>query len=301
MNHSDLDWSVAPKPLKRETNRVQQEDTEDESPKFVTGIDDSERQIDEDHEPEARLISAQWKPGPKGFMYNEQCFVEVKAEYLKETIRAKIRGKLFCTFDGKEEDLAQVVEGFIEDDGTALMEIEHLWYVGNAHHNSCKEDPNTPCSYTIKDITHSRGENTIDSPPLEMPWKKNLRCDYVQIPAALFSFDSAVPCIDNDGILIKSLLSTFKFASSNPQKEVVLFGHTCTEGNEEYNFKLSEDRCKALKAMLDSDETVWDDITKRRSQTEDYQQIIKVLGNRYGWSCDPGEVDGKPGPKTNAN
>ncbi|MDG5814035.1 hypothetical protein QA601_03020 [Chitinispirillales bacterium ANBcel5] len=36
MNHSDLDWSVAPKPLNRETGRVQPEETEDDKPKKIT-------------------------------------------------------------------------------------------------------------------------------------------------------------------------------------------------------------------------------------------------------------------------
>ncbi|MDG5816823.1 peptidoglycan-binding protein [Chitinispirillales bacterium ANBcel5] len=298
MNHSDLDWSVAPKPLNRETGRVQPEETEDEKPKFVTGVDESERDLYEDAEPEVRLISAQWKPGPKGFSYNEQCFLEVKAEYLKETIRAKIRGKLFCTFDGKEEDLAQEVNGFIEKDGTAVMEIEHLWYMNLAHYNACKEDPNTPCSYIIKNITHSRGENIIDSPVLEMPVACKIRADYLEIPDCLFHPDSAVPCIDEDGHLISELVTVTNYAHDFPDKELVLFGHTDQTGSEGYNYELSRLRSCAVKALLDGDETAWAEITKNRSRVKDYQQILKTLSTSHNWPCDPGEVDDINGPKT---
>src|SRR5512138_2834580 len=86
--------------------------SEGSAKKFITGVDDSES-TREEPKPEVRLISAEWKPGPKGYQHNEQCFLDVKAEYLKKTIRARIRGKLFAKYNGEEFDLAQEVEGFI--------------------------------------------------------------------------------------------------------------------------------------------------------------------------------------------
>ncbi|MDG5816508.1 hypothetical protein QA601_15530 [Chitinispirillales bacterium ANBcel5] len=168
LTHADLDWSVAPPPVKRKDQKKHSEETE-APPKFITGVEGDGRDEEEEHEPEVRIISAEWKPGPKGFQHNEQCFLAVKVKYLKKTIRAKIRGKLFGTYDGEEEDLAQTVEGFIEDDDVALLNIEHLWFMGLRHYNAWREDNSTPSQYQIKQISHSRGENTIDSPVLELP------------------------------------------------------------------------------------------------------------------------------------
>ncbi|MDG5814616.1 peptidoglycan-binding domain-containing protein [Chitinispirillales bacterium ANBcel5] len=198
LTHSDLDWSVAPPPVKRKEQKVENDDSETE-PKFVTGVEGDGRDDEEEHEPEVRLISAEWKPGPKGFEYNEKCFLEVKTEYLKNTIRAKVRGKLFAIFNDREEDLAQVVEGFIEDD-VATLEIEHLWYANLQHYNTCKENPRTPVKYFVKNISHSRGENVIDkSPVLQMPPERPIlrRGHYDCMAVSKYSFRT----VDGDGYI----------------------------------------------------------------------------------------------------
>ncbi|KMQ49648.1 hypothetical protein CHISP_3432 [Chitinispirillum alkaliphilum] len=146
-----------------------QSQNEEEKPKFVTGVESDENEEPEKPEPEVRLISAQWKEGPEGFRYNKKCFLEVKAEYLRETIRAKIRGKLFGVYNGKEEDLNQEIVGEIGNDGIATMVIKHLWYINDDHYADHKKSPNLQCQYIVKSISHSRGENEIDSPALELP------------------------------------------------------------------------------------------------------------------------------------
>jgi hypothetical protein len=49
------------------------------------------------------------------------------------------------------------------------MNIKNLWYPCNEHYYAWLKDPSTPCRYVLKNIKHSRGANTIDSPELEMP------------------------------------------------------------------------------------------------------------------------------------
>lgn len=137
--------------------------------KFITGVDDSCGK-EEMPEPEVRLLSAEWKPGPKGFQHNEQCFLDVKAEYLKKTIRARIRGRLFAKYNGEEFDLAQEIEGFIDTDSSiARMNIKNLWFVNLDHYKEWLKDKSVATQYIIKDIAHSRGANEIDSPKLDMP------------------------------------------------------------------------------------------------------------------------------------
>ncbi|KMQ50418.1 hypothetical protein CHISP_2665 [Chitinispirillum alkaliphilum] len=64
-----------------------------------------------------------------GFWYNEKCYIDVKAEYLKKPIRARVRGELFGIFNSQEYEPLQEVEKFIEDDGIARMKLKHLWYI----------------------------------------------------------------------------------------------------------------------------------------------------------------------------
>jgi hypothetical protein len=121
-------------------------------------------------EDEVRLISAKWVPGPDGFACNEQCFLEVKAQFLKPTIRSKIQGNLFGIYNGIEHDLSQAITGDIDKETQiARMEIPKLWYVNDDHYNAFVNDKTTPSSYLIKGISHSRGANEIDSPALELP------------------------------------------------------------------------------------------------------------------------------------
>jgi hypothetical protein len=142
---------------------------EEPKKKTVTGVEDS-NDTEEKPESEVRLISAEWKGGPTGFQYNEQCFVDVKTEYLKKTIRKRIKGHLFAIYNDKEEDLAQEIEGFIDDEtNTARLNIKNLWYVDLEHRKACLKDPSIKAQYLVKNISHSRGANTIDSPKLDMP------------------------------------------------------------------------------------------------------------------------------------
>jgi hypothetical protein len=119
---------------------------------------------------EARIISAEWIPGPEGFIYNDSCYLDVKTELIDpDTVRLRVSGQLFTTYNDEEEDLDQPVEGFIERESqVARLEIKRLWF-GKQHHQAYQSDTNAACSYIIKTISHSRGENSIDSPVLEMP------------------------------------------------------------------------------------------------------------------------------------
>lgn len=266
--------------------------------KFITGVDDSESNKEEP-EPEVRLISAEWKPGPKGFQHNEQCFLDVKAEYLKKTIRARIRGRLFGILDGEEIDLAQEVEGFIDTDSSiARMDIKKLWFVHLDHYKVWLKDKNTPSKYTIKGIAHSRGANEIDSPVLDMPAEKMVTVNYIEIPDVHFNHNSAVPCIDTGETLIGVAVAALVYAFNNADKEVVIYGHTDSSGETDFNMHLSELRSKAVKALIDNDQQTFIKVCNEKSNIEDYQTILSVLTSTYGWECDPGSIDNADGPAT---
>ncbi len=175
--HDELDWNVNPGPRKKSTGDInspsyapKRNSRGSTPPRHITGLESTTGVLSETPpEPEVRIISAEWKPGSEGFQYNKPCTLEVKGEYLKKTIRAKVTGELYGTYNGEEYNLVQEVEGFLEKDtGIAKLELKHLWFI-DEHYRAWQDDKSIPCSYKIKNISHSRGENVIDSPVLEMP------------------------------------------------------------------------------------------------------------------------------------
>jgi len=151
--------------------------------KFITGVASNEDEPDLPQTKEIQLISAEWKPGSDGFQFNKKCFLAVKIVTLQKTIRTRITGKLFCIFNDTEEDLQQEVEGFIDESGNiALMEIKKLWF-SNAYYQQYLTNNKIQCHYIIKNITHSRGVNTIDSCELLMPDGENIPTKKICAPA----------------------------------------------------------------------------------------------------------------------
>src|SRR5690554_5286905 len=136
------------------------------------------------------------------------------------------------------------------------------------------------------------------SPRVEVPIIPKIDCDFVEAPDILFHHNSAVPCLDQNGTLIDSLTSVFKYAKENADKEIVLFGHTDTSGDPDYNHDLSQWRAEGIKSVLDNNVNMWLDIVELASRVEDYQQILKSLCDSYGWPTDPGAVDNTNGQKT---
>ncbi|NLW32668.1 MAG: hypothetical protein GXY77_14565, partial [Fibrobacter sp.] len=133
---------------------------------------------------------------------------------------------------------------------------------------------------------------------VEVPMIPKINCDFVEAPDILFHHNSAVPCLDQNGTLIDSLTSVFKYAKENKDKEIVLFGHTDTSGDPDYNYDLSQWRVEGIKALLDNNVNMWLDIVELASRVEDYQTILKSLCDSYGWPTDPGAVDNTNSQKT---
>jgi len=134
----------------------------------------------------------------------------------------------------------------------------------------------------------------------DLPWEDKLKCDFVEMPDVLFHHNSAVPCLDEGGMLLGALTATATFTKENSGKEIVIFGHTDTSGDPAYNFDLSQWRSEGIKALLDNDKDAWLDVVDLASKVEDYQAILKALSTAHGWECDPGKVDNVAGAKTTA-
>jgi type VI protein secretion system component Hcp len=125
-------------------------------------------------------------------------------------------------------------------------------------------------------------------------------CDFVEVADVHFNTGSPLPCLDDKGSLIAALVACLQFANDKPGKEVVLFGHTDTEGDAADNFDLSGWRAEAVKTLLANDKQRWIDLADGQATITDAQTFLGSLTKRYGSQCDPGPVDGKDGPKTKA-
>ncbi|MBD3422445.1 MAG: OmpA family protein [Chitinivibrionales bacterium] len=220
----------------------------------------------------------------------------------EKTIRLGIRGKLFGIYNGQEFDLSQEVEGFIDrKTGIARLEIKRLWFI-NDHYPQWQKDSQTPCKYKIKGIFHSLGENQVDSPDLEMPPQSIIDVAYIEIADIHFHHNCALPCLIGNGDLIDYLASALLYASKNTDRECILLGHADRTGNDAYNVRISKRRGEAILAILTNDSATWNTVVTAAGdhtiETEDYQQSLKALSDKYNWPCDPGAVDNKPGPKT---
>ena len=126
----------------------------------------AQEQPKKQEEPEVELLSADlWEPGEKGYLFNNECYLTVKAQFLKKTIRKRLQADVFAEYDGQEEDLKQPVEAFMEDDGTAKFKI--MLYFSDETYKKADEKPEVSCKFYLKNIRHSLGKNTLESTKIE--------------------------------------------------------------------------------------------------------------------------------------
>jgi uncharacterized phage infection (PIP) family protein YhgE len=198
---------------------------EEKKKSVVTGVEDSSPE--EEPEDEVRIVSAEWIPGSKGFQYNEQCFCDVKAEYLKETSRAKLRGNLHGIYDGTDEDMGLTAEGCI-DDATmiARISIPKLYFINNDHYAAWQEDSSVTCQYYLKDISHSLGANKIDSPMLDMPNKETAELQKLSVQ---LSIDPDDPDCQNDTFTLFSTDETRSYEQTKTVQDDALKNNNTVE------------------------------------------------------------------------
>lgn len=88
------------------------------------------------------------------------------------------------------------------------------------------------------------------------------------------------------------LFSAYKFFEANPEKGVIIVGHTDTSGGVEYNFELSLLRAENIYHLLVGNQSSWAELCESKHRIEDYQQIL----NSFGFPAGP--IDNILGEKT---
>ncbi|MFH1197538.1 MAG: hypothetical protein V1720_17700 [bacterium] len=110
------------------------------------------------------------------------------------------------------------------------------------------------------------------------------------------NMDQSDECLKVSGL--KALALAYKQIESDPNKLLIIAGHTDTSGTDEFNFKLSEERAENILYLLTVTKEEWAANCYARHKIEDYQQIMKHFEKKLVCGCDPGDVDDKWGPNT---
>jgi len=97
---------------------------------------------------------------------------------------------------------------------------------------------------------------------------------------------------------LKVLAIVFKQFEFDPNKRIIISGHTDTSGTYDFNFKLSDERAMNVLYLLNGEKEEWAKICYNRHKVEDYQQIMKYFETKLACGCDPEDIDDKWGDKT---
>lgn len=135
---------------------------------------------------------------------------------------------------------------------------------------------------------------------------ERVRAHLLEMEDANFHFDSAVMmarprrtvAADEGGDLtgIAVIAGALRFAEDNPDKRILLVGHTDAVGPRSYNRTLSEDRATNVLAVLTGERDGWASACQARHKVEDWQRILAWVHDAHGWDCHPGEIDNDYGP-----
>lgn len=101
---------------------------------------------------------------------------------------------------------------------------------------------------------------------------------------------------------IQALAVVFKQFEFDPRKRMLISGHTDTSGEPAMNFELSQQRANNVLHLLEGNRNPWAEVSHKRHRIEDYQQIMRFVteNKRWGWSCDPINLDNKWSAPTRA-
>jgi hypothetical protein len=101
---------------------------------------------------------------------------------------------------------------------------------------------------------------------------------------------------------LEGLKVVFLFLAEHPDRRMLITGHSDTVGEMRYNRDLSLKRARSVELHLvggqDSRETWAKDIVQRKHHPKDIQHILKWASDKFAWDTDPGDVDGRHGPRT---
>lgn len=161
------------------------------------------------------------------------------------------------------------------------------------------------------------GENSRAGSPQYRKWRSSVsethdlspgtalgpRATFIELLDAHFRTNSAVVLPEGENpdkkqhealTSIGMIATALRFADERRGKKVLIAGHTDSEGSEEFNQKLSEERAGCALALLVGDREAWQRVCHARHGVADIKQILSWVARAFeepAFDCDPGRID----------
>jgi hypothetical protein len=97
---------------------------------------------------------------------------------------------------------------------------------------------------------------------------------------------------------VAALALVYRQFEEDPKKRLLITGHDDTNGKAREGFAISKLRAEGILYLLTGKKDLWVKHASSNHSIKDYQQILKFYRFKRGWDCDPGEIDGVWGKKT---
>jgi len=97
-----------------------------------------------------------------------------------------------------------------------------------------------------------------------------------------------------------SLALVFRQFQEAPDKKLLIAGHDDSNGAAKQGFSISKLRAEGILYLLIGDKAAWAAHAAANHTIKDYQQFLKTYHYIRGCDCDPGEINGVWGAKTEA-
>ncbi|MGL1886749.1 MAG: hypothetical protein OCD76_09555 [Reichenbachiella sp.] len=210
--------------------------------------------------------------------------IQVDVTYETERRPREITFQIHGVFEGETES-SIVTTGTIDSDNKAQTTItipQHMTF----YHKENKTDTDK-ISYTFKAMCPA-DNSEIESEELLLP-KKIFTVDTIEYPKHIFHAESAVPFLDEDGELIHFLVACFLHANEHPDKKIVRAQHPETSDDPE--IALFEKRINAMTALSLNTLSDVTSLAQNDGTLLDFKQSLKTLSIKYGWECNPGDVN----------
>lgn len=106
----------------------------------------------------------------------------------------------------------------------------------------------------------------------------------VFVPTMLTFDEERNEGISGFGVLAQIL----DYARENPERTIVVVGHTDTSGSQSHNLALSRRRAEQLRSLLAADMEAWIDGCMADGEPADFGAHMRWAAQRFGVDCDPG-------------
>lgn len=126
------------------------------------------------------------------------------------------------------------------------------------------------------------GVHTVELEDLNFAWNR-----YVLLPD-FGDMDNATGLPVTARAVLRTVL---RFSETHPGRELLVAGHTDTDGSASNNLKVSQRRAHNVKLYLEGNRQGWAAQAHAHHEVADWQEILAWAARVMGWDCDPGEID----------